>query len=71
MKIKNLEDSFYWWLEELPVEEIEDAEAQKIIEDYREGTYDVLTASQMLETFCEKSIKEWIDLNNEYGRMFK
>jgi hypothetical protein len=71
MKIKNLEDSFYWWLEELPVEEIEDVEAQKIIEDYREGTYDVLTASQMLETFCEKSIKEWIDLNNEYGRMFK
>jgi hypothetical protein len=71
MKIKNLEDSFYWWLEELPVEEIEDVEAQKIIEDYREGTYDVLTASQMLETFCEKSIREWIDLNNEYGRMFK
>jgi len=71
MKIKNLEDSFYWWLEELPVEEIEDAEAQKIIEDYREGTYDVLTASQMLETFCEKSIREWIDLNKQYGKMFK
>ena len=71
MKIKNLEDSFYWWLEELPVEEIEDVEAQKIIEDYREGTYDVIQASTMLETFCEKSIREWIDLNNEYGRMFK
>ena len=71
MKIKEFEDSFYWWLEEIPVDEIEDVEAQKIIEDYREGTYDVTQASQMLETFCSASIKKWIDLNREYGKMFK
>jgi len=71
MKIKDFEDSFYWWLEELPVDEIDDVEAQQIISDYREGTYDVSTASTMLETFCSEAIKQWIDLNKEYGRMFK
>jgi hypothetical protein len=71
MKIKEFEDSFYWWLEELPVDEIEDVEAQKIIQDYREGTYDVTRASEMLEIFCEKSIREWIDLNKQFGKMFK
>ena len=71
MKIKEFEDSFYWWLEEIPVDEIEDVEAQSIIQSYRSGNYDVQTASTMLETFCTESIKNWIDMNREYGRMFK
>lgn len=71
MKIKDFDDALFWWLEELPVEEIEDVEAQKIIQDYREGTYDVLRASEMLEIYCEKSIRNWIDLNKQYRKMFK
>jgi hypothetical protein len=71
MKIKDFEDSFYWWLEELPVDEIDDSEAQKIVSDYREGTYDVIQASVLLETYCSEAINKWIDLNKDYGKMFK
>ena len=70
MQIKNLEDAFFWWLEELPVDELQCDRAQEIVSCYRSGLMDVTEASVALEQDCKQSIDNWIETNKELDSLF-
>jgi hypothetical protein len=63
-KVNNVSDAIFWWLEEIPMDELPD-EAQTIVGEYRNGTYDVTEASESLEQTCHSHITEWINTNNQ------
>ena len=71
MKIKQFEDSLFWWLEEIQVDEIECEQAREIVNFYRKGDYDVTEASERLELFCREPIQNWINRNKEIQQMLK
>ena len=71
MKIKDIDDAFFWWLEEIPVDEIDCETARDIITKYRKREYDVMEASERLELFCEEPIRNWISLNKQLAKTFK
>jgi hypothetical protein len=70
MKIRDFEDCLFWWLEEIPLDEFSSEETREIVKLFRNGTYDVLTASEYLETCCREEITTWMQTNRAYKQLF-
>lgn len=71
IKINNIDDVIFWWIEELPISEISSEKAQKIIENYRLGHINVLNALEDLEIECSEDIEEYLKTNKELKKLFK
>jgi hypothetical protein len=71
IKINNIDDVIFWWIEELPISEISSEKAQKIIENYRLGHINVLNALEDLEMECSEDIEEYLKTNKELKKLFK
>lgn len=71
MKIKDFDDCLFWWMEEIPLEEMSSEETRETIRLFRQGTYDVLTASDYLETYCREEITAWMNKNRELAKEFQ
>ena len=57
------QDAIFWFLEEIPIQEMFNEETIEIVKGYREGFYDVLEASHLLEEECHQDLAEWIHNN--------
>lgn len=62
--VKCVNDSIFWWLEEIPIAELPD-EARSTVEGYRNGKYTVTQATERLTSQCNDLILEWIATNNQ------
>ena len=71
MQINDITDAFYWWLEEIPVEELSCEIAQEIVRAYKCRDIDVVEAGYQLEFHCEEVIRDWIIANKELKNQLK
>ncbi len=68
---KSIDGAIVDWLEEIPIEELTNENAQMIVEQFRMGTFPVHEAIQFLEEECSGLMQEWIDQNKQYAKLFK
>jgi len=68
---KTIDGAIVDWLEEIPVDELNDDVAKMIVEQFRNGSLPVTEAMNLLEEDCGISMQDWLDQNLKYSKMFK
>jgi len=69
MNIETIEDSYFLFLEEIPLEEISCEKMKEIIDNYRKGITNVLDSTFFLEQYCGKTLEYWLNTNKELSRI--
>lgn len=59
------------WLEELPLDEIDNEDCKLLISEFRQGSIDVTEAIALLEEDFSQDIKQWVDSNNKFSKLFE
>ena len=60
----------WFWLEEMPLDELPSPEAQEIVLSYRQGDRCMEEACEALKEVCEEEVSEWIQRNEELSKIF-
>jgi flagellar motility protein MotE (MotC chaperone) len=68
---KTIDGAIVDWLEEIPVEELDCEMAQMIVDQFRRDDISVTEAMQMLEDNCLSQMKDWLEQNKTFSKMFK
>jgi uncharacterized protein YbgA (DUF1722 family) len=71
MMNKNTSEAIVDWLEEIPIDELSDENAQEIVKQYRIGSLPINEAIVLLEEDCYQSMSDWVDMNEKYKNMFE
>ena len=59
------------WLEEIPLEELSNETAQKIVEDFRAGSISVSDAIACLQEDCASDLRSYVNENRKLEELLK